>query len=139
MGRIQSGRVALFLVFIMVFTPWSPLFSNAVDDVEAVGVARHIYEFKDGSSEYIALYQGGNPDSGAEIQIPKGAFVTDVSLTLSGASATGWSQIVTDLRKDWVKGQESFVDDRSGDLTLAMDNRSLLFDPHGNEIGRAHV
>lgn len=133
MSKIQPGRIAFFLVFIMVFTPWSPLFSKAVEDVEAAGVARHIYEFKDGSSEYIALYQGGNPDSGAEIEIPKGALVTDVSLTLSGASATGWSQIVKDLRKDWVKGQESFVDDRSGDLTLAMDNRSILFDPHGND------
>ena len=108
----------------MVFTPWSPLFTNFVDEVEAAGGSRHIYEFKDGSSEYIALYQGGNPDAGAEIEIPKGALVTDVSLTLSGASATGWSQLLTDNRDDWVEGVDSLVDDRSGELTLAMDTPS---------------
>ncbi len=133
MDSIRSSRAAIFIIFIMIFTPWSPVFSNVVDDVQAAGVARHIYDFKDGSSEYIALYQGGNPDVGAEIQIPKGALVTDVSLTLSGASATGWSQIVTDERKDWVKGLESLIDDRSDDLTLAMSNTTILFDPHGND------
>ena len=85
MNLNRSSRAAIFIIFIMIFTPWSPVFTNVVDDVQAAGVARHIYDFKDGSSEYIALYQGGNPDVGAEIQIPKGALVTDVSLTLSGA------------------------------------------------------
>ena len=60
------------------------------------GVARHTYEFSDGTTEYIALYQGGNADAGAKISLPKGAQVTDVQMTLSGASATGWSSIIDD-------------------------------------------
>ena len=54
-------------------------------------------------------------------------------MTLSGASATGWSQIVADDRSHWIRGAESNADDRSGDLTLAMDNVSRNFLAHGND------
>ena len=70
---------------------------------------------------------------GASVSLPRGALVTDVSMTLSGASATGWSQIVADDRPHWIRGADSNVDDRSGDLTLAMDNVSRNFLPHGND------
>ena len=62
---------------------------NIAPNAEASGVARHVYEFSNGNDEYIALYQGANPDVGSSISIPKGAKVTDVSMTLSGASSTG--------------------------------------------------
>ena len=45
---------------------------------------RHVYEFSDGSVEHIALFQGANPDMGASVSLPRGALVTDVSMTLSG-------------------------------------------------------
>ena len=61
---------------------------NIAPNAETSGVARHVYEFSNGNDEYIALYQGANPDVGSSISIPKGAKVTDVSMTLSGASST---------------------------------------------------
>ena len=119
------------LVILMITTPLSPLTSFISEDTTAAAGTRHVYEFHDGSTEYVALYQGANPDMGAKVSIPRGALVTDVSMTLSGASATGWSQVVSDTRAQWVAGSESNVDDRSGDLTLAMDSISESFYPHG--------
>ena len=66
----------------------SPLADVLVQPSDAAGVARHVYEFADGTTEYVALYQGGNADAGAEVAIPRGAKITDVTMTLSGASAT---------------------------------------------------
>ena len=102
-----------------------------VGSADAAGVSRHIYSLHDGSSEYVALYQGANPDVGAMVSLPKGALVTEVSMTLSGASATGWSQTVTDDRDEWFEGTTSATDARSGDLSLAFSNRSTTFFPHG--------
>ena len=102
-------------------------------EADAAAGTRHAYEFSDGSNEYIALYQGANPDIGASVSLPRGALVTDVTMTLSGASATGWSQVVADDRVHWIRGAESDTDDRSGDLTLAMDNISENFLPHGDD------
>ncbi|MEC8609034.1 MAG: hypothetical protein VXY42_00860, partial [Candidatus Thermoplasmatota archaeon] len=82
-------------------------------------------------SEYIALYQGGNADVGAKIALPKGAQVTDVQMTLSGASATGWSSIPTTTRDHWVGGEASNTDNLSSDLTLAMANSTKEFNAHG--------
>ena len=76
-------------------------------------------------------YQGANPDTGAEISLPKGALVTDVSMTLSGASATGWSQTDTDVRDDWIEGSASSSDSRSGESSLGLSNHSTSFFPHG--------
>ena len=77
------------------------------------------------------MYQGANPDVGSSISIPKGAKVTDVSMTLSGASSTGWSDIVDNNRDDWIEGEISSTDSRSDDLTLAMANMTVDFFPHG--------
>ena len=93
------SRGAFFLlVILMVTTPLSPLTSLISEDTSAAAGTRHVYDFHDGSTEYVALYQGANPDLGAKVSLPRGAVVTDVSMTLSGASATGWSQIMTDTR-----------------------------------------
>ena len=109
----------------------TPLADIIIDEVEAAGVARHVYEFSDGSTEYIALFQGANPDTGAQITLPKGALVTDVTMTLSGASATGWSQKVTDDRAQWIRGTDSMTDSRSGELSLALASPEHEFFPHG--------
>ena len=130
--NIPAGRGVMFLLFvIMVLSPLSPLADVVVKPADASGVARHVYEFADGSTVYVALYQGGNPDAGAEISLPKGAKITDVSMTLSGASATGWSQIVDDDRSDWILGQASSSDARSGDVSLAFESTDEIFFPHG--------
>ena len=108
----------------------SPFSELWIENAEAAEVSRHTYEFSDGTTEYIALYQGGNADSGAKISLPKGAEVTDVQMTLSGASATGWSSIPTTTRDHWVAGEASNTDNKSSDLTLAMANVSQSFNPH---------
>ncbi|HJL97059.1 MAG TPA: hypothetical protein QF401_02800, partial [Candidatus Poseidoniaceae archaeon] len=129
---LSNGRGIMFvLFFIMVLSPMGPMADIVVGSADASGVSRHIYSLHDGSSEYVALYQGANPDAGAMISLPKGALVTDVSMTLSGASATGWSQTVTDDRDEWMEGTSSATDSRSGDLSLAFSNRSTIFFPHG--------
>ena len=134
-GQQQRGSHGIFLLLValMVLTPLSPLADVVSIDAEAASGTRHVYEFDDGSNEYVALYQGANADLGASVELPRGALVTDVSMTLSGASATGWSQVIADDRVHWNRGAESFIDDRSGDLTLAMDNVSRKFLPHGND------
>ena len=65
--NISSGRGVMFLLFaIMVLSPLSPFADVVVEPAEASGVARHVYEFADGTTEYVALYQGGNADAGAQ-------------------------------------------------------------------------
>ena len=130
---LGSRSVFLLLVALMFLTPLSPLADVVSVEAEAAPGTRHVYTFSDGSNEHIALFQGANPDLGATVDLPRGALVTDVSMTLSGASATGWSQIIADDRVHWIRGSDTAVDDRSGDLTLAMDNVSRNFLPHGND------
>ena len=96
--RIHPQAVFLLLVSLMVLTPLSPMAELFSNEAEAAAGTRHVYEFSDGSVEHVALYQGANPDMGASVSLPRGAYVTDVSMTLSGASATGWSQVVADDR-----------------------------------------
>ncbi|MBI20576.1 MAG: hypothetical protein CMB73_08420 [Euryarchaeota archaeon] len=130
---VSSARgILLIVLFLFLATPFTPLVDNIAPNAEASGVARHVYEFSNGNDEYIALYQGANPDVGSSISIPKGAKVTDVSMTLSGASSTGWSDIVDNNRDDWIEGEISSTDSRSDDLTLAMANMTVDFFPHGN-------
>ena len=131
--RFHTRAVFFLLVSMMVLTPLGPLAEVMISEAEAAAGTRHVYEFSDGSVEHIALYQGANPDMGAAVSLPRGALVTDVSMTLSGASATGWSQIVTDDRDHWIRGTEADIDDRSGDLTLAMNNVSRNFLPHAED------
>ena len=80
-------------MFLTLLSPMAGLFAS---EAEAAAGTRHVYEFSDGSVEHIALFRGANPDMGASVSLPRGLLVTDVSMTLSGASATGWSQLVAD-------------------------------------------
>ena len=71
-NEISSGRGIMFvLFFIMVLSPMGPLAEVFVGSADAAGVSRHVYQFSDGSTEHVALYQGANPDIGAEISLPK--------------------------------------------------------------------
>lgn len=132
---LNSKRINLWkpflLVFILFFTPLTPLAEVLTEDASASGVSRHIYQFSDGSTEYMALYQNGRTDDGAEISIPKGAVVSDLSMTLSGASSTGWSDIVVDQRSDWMAGMSGLTDSRSDSLTLAPSQMNNSFIAHG--------
>ena len=62
-----SYGVFLLLVGLMLFTPLSPMAELFTSDAEAAAGTRHVYEFHDGSNEYIALYQGANADLGAKV------------------------------------------------------------------------
>ncbi len=71
-NNISSGRGVMFLLCaIMVLSPLSPLADVVVEPAEASGVARHVYEFADGTTEYVALYQGGSADAGAQMALPE--------------------------------------------------------------------
>ena len=130
-NAVSQRSIAVVLLALFVGMSFSPLSELWIEEAEAAEVARHTYEFSDGTTEYIALYQGGNADSGAKIALPKGAQVTDVQMTLSGASATGWSSIPTDTREHWVAGESTNTDNQSADLTLAMAKSSHEFNAHG--------
>ena len=129
--RTRSRWKAFILMTILFLTPLTPLADVLSGDVSATGVSRHIYQFSDGSTEYLALYQNGRTDDGAEISIPKGAVVNDISMTLSGASSTGWSDIVVEQRPDWMDGTSGLTDSRSDSLTLAPSQMNNSFIPHG--------
>ena len=80
--QARRGRAAfLLLVSLMFLTPLSPMAELFSTEAEAAAGTRHVYEFSDGSVEHIALYQGANPDMGATVSLPRGAYVTDVSMT----------------------------------------------------------
>ena len=103
-----SSRVGFsFVLIILLLTPFSPLADFIIEDAEAAGSSRHNYIFSDGSTENIALFQGGAPDRTTKVTLPKGAEVLDVEVTLSGASSTGWSQVITDTYDEWMDGSES--------------------------------
>lgn len=129
-----SGRVptTLSLLLLFLFASLAPMLAPVSENAEAAVVGeRHIYTFADGSTEAIALYQGGIPDKSVKIALPKGAEVTNATITLSGASSTGWSQVTDAVRDDWFAGTESAVDDRSDDLTLGLSQPTERLDGHG--------
>lgn len=130
-NAVSQRFVAIVLLALFLGMSLSPFSEVWIENAEASQASRHTYEFSDGTSEYIALYQGGNADVGAKIALPKGAQVTDVQMTLSGASATGWSSIPTTTRDHWVGGEASNTDNLSSDLTLAMANSTKEFNAHG--------
>ena len=106
------------------------MFEHIGVSVEAAGGSRHLYTFSSGEVEEIATYQGGSADTSIVVDLPNGAEVTDVEMTLSGVSATGWSQVTVDDRSDWSAGQSGAVDSRSDDLSLAMDQVAHDFIPY---------
>lgn len=108
--------------------------SPVIDNSSATGeknVSRYIYQFSDGSNQYIANYVNGISDTGAEISIPKGAIVEDISMKLSGVSSTGWSDYNIEDRDDWILGSDSLIDNRGDTLTLALDGQESTFFSHG--------
>ncbi len=130
MQKNSTFGIAIFLVLLMACTPMTPLSDFLVEDASASSVSRHIYQFSDGSIEYMALYQNGRTDDGAEISIPKGAEVSDITMTLSGASATGWSSELVDLRDDWMEGSAAMTDSRSDTLTLSPSEANKSYITH---------
>ncbi|RPG75311.1 MAG: hypothetical protein CBE08_003945 [Euryarchaeota archaeon TMED248] len=130
MRKNSTFGIAIFLAFLMAFTPMTPISDLFVEDASASSVSRHIYQFSDGSTEYIALYQNGRTDDGAEISIPKGAEVSDISMTLSGASATGWSSELVETRSDWMEGSAAMTDSRSDTLTLSPTENNNSYITH---------
>ena len=103
----------------------------ASDEVAASSGTRHIYTFTDGSTEAIAVYQSGQTATNIKVALPRGAEVTDVEMTLSGASSTGWNQIQHSSRTDWFSGSAIDTDKRSDSVTLALDSPSYNFSSHG--------
>ncbi|MBT05255.1 MAG: hypothetical protein CMA92_05785 [Euryarchaeota archaeon] len=130
MRKNSTFGIAIFLVLLMALTPMTPFSDILTEDASASNVSRHIYQFSDGSTEYMALYQNGRTDDGAEISIPKGAEVSDISMTLSGASATGWSSELVDSRSDWMDGSSAMTDSRSDTLTLSPTENNESFISH---------
>jgi len=118
------------MIVLLLLAPATPLFAQISVDVEAAGVSRHLYTFSGGEVERIATYQGGGVDTSIVIDLPIGAEVTDVEMTLSGVSATGWSQVTVDDRVDWSAGESGAVDARSDDLSLAMSQVEEDFIPY---------
>ena len=132
MTRKTSSRASLiFVLLILLLTPLSPFGESIIGEAEATGASRHIYTLSDGSVENIALFQGGAPDKTTKVSIPKGAEVIDVEMTLSGASSTGWSQVMTDTYEEWMAGSSSNADPRSEELTLGFDSGDTVFSSHG--------
>lgn len=127
----KSIAPAILLTVLMTLMSASPLLTALAPNAEASGVARHAYGFSDGSTEYVALYQGASPDTGASVRLPVGAEVVDVSMTLSGASSTGWSSTSSSTTEDWQAGEGAGVDTRSPVLTLQQATPTTEFFPHG--------
>ena len=128
---LKSITPAVMLTLLMMLMSASPLLTSLAPHAEATGVARHAYGFSDGSTEYVALYQGASPDTGASVRLPVGAEVVDVRMTLSGASSTGWSSTTSTTTEDWMAGEGAGVDARSPVLTLQQATPTTEFFPHG--------
>ena len=127
--------LSLFLLSLFAAAIQPPSESTLVfDEIESTsGGARHLYTFADGSSEAIALYQSGTPARNIQVTMPKGAEVTGAEVTISGASATGWSSITDTSRSDWTEGDAISIDTRGDSVTLSMKDRSNWFEPHDAE------
>ena len=119
----------LLLVSLFLLASLVPLISS-LDEVEANPTGRHLYTFSDGSSSAIALASPGSPSRNIMVSLPKGAEVLDAELTLSGASSTGWNQVTSINRADWMSGESNSADPRSDDLSLGMLNPDLDFIPY---------
>ena len=129
-ARAGPARLSLTLVALMLLTVLVPLLivSPAAD---AGTGTRHLYTFSDGSTDAVALATPGAAANTIKVSLPKGAEVTAAQVTLSGASSTGWNQIVSNSRADWMQGVSVDTDARSDDLTLGFAAPSLLFETYG--------
>ena len=132
-GSVSSSSVGrsspILLVFLLLVSSLVPLIST-VQEVEANPTGRHIYTFSDGTTSAIALASPGSPARNIMVSLPRGAEVLDAEITLSGASSTGWNQVTSVNRADWMDGESNSVDPRSDDLSLGFSNPDLDFIPY---------
>lgn len=127
----RNNCLPLFIFLLFVISSLTPLMEFTASTVSASGGGRHVYTFSDGSTEAIALYHSGQKATNIKVSLPKGAEVTDVEMTLSGASSTGWNQINHNLRPDWMAGEAQGTDTRSDDISLGFTSSTLNFSTHG--------
>ncbi|MDP6899234.1 MAG: hypothetical protein QGF94_00145 [Candidatus Thalassarchaeaceae archaeon] len=135
----RSKVTTISILFVLITSTWlsviSPPDSNQIplnfdETSSSSGGARHLYTFADGSSEAIALYQMGTPARNIQVAMPKGAEVTSASVTISGASATGWNSVTDTSRSDWEDGTSTYTETRGESITLAMEDSEEWFVPH---------
>ena len=128
----RIGKVTpsiLFLVFLL--SSLAPLLEFSTSEAEAQAASRHIYTFSDGDTEAIAIYQSGTPARNVKVSMPRGAEVTGVEMTLSGASSTGWNQVIHQSRADWMSGESAGAETRADSVTLALDSPEEEYFTHG--------
>jgi len=125
-----SSRLPFGLVALMVLVVLMPVLIS-LPTTEANPGTRHLYTFSDGSTEAVALATPGAAANTIRVALPRGAEVTAAEVTLSGASSTGWNQIISNSRSDWMAGEAADTDSRSDELTLGLSNPSTIFETHG--------
>ncbi|MBS72462.1 MAG: hypothetical protein CMO20_05890 [Thermoplasmata archaeon] len=135
LGEYKRSKISSFIILLMLISILSPLIQFSSFDVAASSGSRHVYTFSDGSTESISLYQSGQPATNIKVALPKGAEVTDVEMTLSGASSTGWNTIRHSSQSDWMSGVSIDTDARSDSVSLAIDSPEFDFSTHGMDSG----
>ena len=129
-GEVNKRHLPSMLVLLFLLSSLAPLLDFTSDVAEASGGTRHVYTFTDGSIEAVALYQSGQKATNIKVSLPKGAEVTAVEMTLSGASSTGWNQIQQTSRADWMAGDAVDTDPRSDSISLGLESSTLNFSSH---------
>ena len=132
---MSTDRRAIWLLtplLMLLLSSWGGAM-DPLSPAQAAGGERHLYTFSDGSSEAVALIQGGIADTSLKVALPRGAEVTNASVTLAGASATGWSQISATNQNHWMAGAPSAMDARSDELTLGFASPTTMLDTHGSD------
>jgi hypothetical protein len=132
MARGRVGKITpSILLIVFVLSSLAPLLEFTTREAEAQTASRHIYTFSDGSTEAIAVYQSGTPARNVKVSMPRGAEVTAVEMTLSGASSTGWNQVLHQSRADWMGGEISNTETRADSVSLGLDSPEQEFYTHG--------
>ena len=129
-SEVNRRHIPSMLVLLFLLSSLAPLLDFTSDVAEASGGQRHIYTFTDGSNEAVALYQSGQKATNVKVSLPRGAEVTAVEMTLSGASSTGWNQIQQTSRADWMAGDSVDTDSRSDSISLGLASSTLNFSSH---------
>ncbi|HIH82429.1 MAG TPA: hypothetical protein HA340_00625, partial [Candidatus Thalassarchaeaceae archaeon] len=130
-GDVNRNNIPSILVMIFILASLAPMLNFASEEAEASGGTRHVYTFIDGTTEAIAVYHSGQTATNVKVALPRGAEVTAVEMTLSGASSTGWNQIQHSSRSDWMSGTTIDTDKRSDSVSLGIDTPSYNFSTHG--------
>ncbi|MDP7042899.1 MAG: hypothetical protein QF807_02670 [Candidatus Thalassarchaeaceae archaeon] len=130
-GDVNRNNIPSILVMIFILASLAPMLNFASEEAEASGGTRHVYTFIDGTTEAIAVYHSGQTATNVKVALPRGAEVTAVEMTLSGASSTGWNQIQHSSRSEWMSGTTVDTDKRSDSVSLGIDTPSHNFSTHG--------